>query len=369
MPDPDDGSNEDSAHVEAVYADLVRLYPDDVRYLRRYAEALIANGKHATATAILRRAHDLLVQSGNRHEASELARQYPEIGRIQAETERHADTSPFLEMAEACAGGRLLGAIRQKRLKEGEHLFRRGDAGDSMYVVIRGELAVYVPDENGKPILLNMIGQGNVAGEGAVLTPNPRGADVVANKDSAVIEIPRRKALAYLLDHPEVEAALMSEYEQRHMVSLLSRNPALRRIPMDMRHFLGKQARITHYDAGATIRKGGAPLDAVDMLTRGRAHYVLCTPKGERMPILELPLGQLIGDLSVLRSSENGQKRMGCPADIIASEDAMMAHIPYSAFKNVVEAYPPLRETLFRLVDAQIAEISRRVAAFGNKGG
>ena len=357
-----ESEHEDSVHAEAVYADLVRLYPDDVRYLRRYAEALIANGKHATATEILRRAHDLLIRAGERHEASELTRQYPQIGRVHAREEDVSGTSLFLAMAEECAGGKLLAAMRRKRLKEGEHLFRRGDPGESMGVVISGELAVYVPDETGRLILLNMIGPGSVVGEGSVLSANPRGADVVANKDSTIIEIPRKKALAYLLEHPEVEAALMSEYEQRHMVSLLSRNPALRRIPVDMRHFLGKQAEIARYDAGALIRKGGAPLDAVDMLTRGRAQYMMTAPSGKRLPILELPMGQLIGDLSILRDKADAGRRMGCPADIIAMEDVMMAHIPYAAFKNVVEAYPPLRETLLRTVDAQLAEISRKVA-------
>jgi len=357
---------EDNEKTEAVYADLVRLYPKDTRYLRRYAETLIAGDKITTATSVLHQLHDILIESGERNKATQLASEFPQIGRIASEeTGGSAGNYPFLNLVTQGLAGKIWAATHQRTLKEGKHLFRRGDPGDSMYVVLKGELAVYVPDDAGKLVLLNLITYGNIVGEGALLNPNPRGADVVANKDSKVVELPRRKVLSYLLKNPEVEEALMCEYEQRHMVSLLSRNAVLQRIPMDMRHFLGKQAKIVHYSVGTVIRKGGDALDSVDLLTKGKAYYVLATKSGKRTTLHELPIGQLIGDMSVLRNNTSAKRRIGCPADIVAVEDTVMAHIPFSAFKNVVEAYPPLREALFRTAEIQISEIMRKVAQVG----
>jgi len=356
----------DNSNTEAVYADLVRLYPKDTRYIRRYAETLIANGRITTATEILHQLHDILIESGEKTQAAQLAGEFPQIGRVVREdTEDSAEKYPFLNLATQGMAGKIWVATHQRTLHEGTHLFRRGDPGDSMYVVLKGELAVYVPDDTGKLVLLNLIAYGNVVGEGALLNPNPRGADVVANKDSTVVELPRKKVLSYLLKNPEVEEALMCEYEQRHMVSLLSRNAVLQRIPMDMRHFLGKQANIVHYSAGAVIHRGGDALDSVDMLTKGKAHYVFTTKSGSRTKLHEIPIGQLIGDMSVLRSSTSAKRKIGCPADVVAVEDTVMAHIPFSAFKNVVEAYPPLREALFRIAETQISELMRKVAQVG----
>jgi len=352
---------EDNSNTEAVYADLVRLYPKDTRYIRRYAETLIANKKITTATEILRQLHDVLIESGERKQATDLAREFPQIGKIsKEETEDGIEKYPFLKLATQGIGGKIWTATHQRHLKEGEHLFHRGDPGDSMYVVLNGELAVYVPDESGKLILLNLIVYGNIVGEGALLNPGRRKADVVANKDSSVVELSRKKVLTYLLKNHEAEAALIYEHEQRYMVSLLSRNAVLQRIPMDMRHFLGKQAEIVHYKTGTVIRKGGDILDSVDMLTMGKAYYVLATKSGKRITLHELPLGQLIGDMSALRDPSM-KRKIGCPADIVAIEDTIMAHIPFSAFKNVVEAYPPLRESLFRTAEALMSEISRKI--------
>jgi len=352
--------------TESVYADLVRLYPKDTRYLRRYAETLIAGDKITTATSILHQLHDILIESGERSQAAQLAGEFPQIGRISRENVKdNSEQYPFLNLVTQGIAGKIWGSMHKRRLKEGQHLFRRGDPGSSMYVVLNGELAVYVPDESGKLVLLNLIGYGNIVGEGAMLNPNPRGADVVANKNSTVVELPRKKVLSYLLQNPEVEKALVCEYEQRHMVSLLSRNTALQHIPMDMRHFLGKQAEIAHYSAGTVIHKGGDALDSVDMLTKGKAHYVFAAKSGSRTTLHALPIGQLIGDMSALRNDTPAERKIGCPADIVAVEDTIMAHIPFSAFKNVVEAYPPLREALFRTAETQISEIMRRAAQVG----
>jgi len=357
---------EDNSNTEAVYADLVHLYPKDIRYIRRYAETLIANKKITTATEVLHQLYDILVESGERNQAVQLAREFPQIGRvINEEAEGSDEKYPFLKFAKQGLAGKIWVATHQRTLKEGKHLFRRGDPGASMYVVLKGELAVYVPDDTGKLILLNLITYGNVVGEGSLLNPGPRGADVVANKDSTVVELPHKKVLAYLLENPEVETALVQENEQRHMVSLLSRNAVLQRIPMDMRHFLGKQAEIVHYSAGTVIRKGGDTLDSVDMLTKGKALYVFTTKSGNRIKLHEVPCGQLIGDMSALRDNPSAKHKIGCPADIVAVEDTVMAHIPFSAFKNVVEAYPPLREALFRTTEAQISELMRKVAQIG----
>jgi len=353
----------DNSNTEAVYADLVRLYPKDTRYIRRYAETLIANGRITTATEILHQLHDILIESGERNQAAQLAREFPQIGRIvKEETEDSTENYPFLNFATQGLAGKIWTVTHQRTLKEGKHLFRRGDPGDSMYVVLKGELAVYVPDDSGKLVLLNLITHGNVVGEGALLNPSPRGADVVANKDSTVVELPRKKVLSYLLENPDVEAALILENEQRHMVSLLSRNTILQHIPMDMRHFLGKQAEIAHYSAGTVIHKGGDELDSVDIMTKGKAHYVFTAKSGNRTSLHELPIGQLIGDMSVLRNDTSAKRKIGCPADIVAIEDTIMAHIPFSAFKNVVEAYPPLRESLFKTAEIQMSKIMRKVA-------
>jgi CRP/FNR family transcriptional regulator, cyclic AMP receptor protein len=347
---PEDKGNADQP-LE-VYADLVQIYPDNPSYLRRYAELLLEARRVTTATEVLRRLHQVLTEQHQEDKARALIREFPIIGKVIAPQETVED--PMMQIIEGNLG-RLWALANQRKVREGHHVCREGEFGDTLFIVIKGEVAVFKKDERGRAILLNLIKDGDIVGEGAFLNPGPRGADVVANKDSVVLELPRKKTMEFVLNHPQLQQDLETKAELRHMTGLLSVNGVLRDIPMHMRQHLAGEARIKHYPAKTMIHRAGEELSEVDMLLRGKAAYVMRNDAGKYTPLEPVRIGELIGDTSALFKSS-------CPADLMALEPVSMAHIPYGAFKNVVEAYPPLREDLFRHAQAQRARFMRKVS-------
>jgi CRP-like cAMP-binding protein len=92
-------------------------------------------------------------------------------------------------MARAVDDNKLIGS--QVRLKKGELLCRRGDAGDSVYLLVSGRLAVKI-----KSKVYGEIRPGETVGENAVLLKeeNPtRMADIEADEPSLVGVIPSEK--------------------------------------------------------------------------------------------------------------------------------------------------------------------------------
>lgn len=77
------------------------------------------------------------------------------------------------------------------RVDGGAVLFREGDAGDSMYVLITGRLRVFVRAASGEDVLVAEIGRGEVVGEMALLTGAPRSATVIAVRDSLLVRLSR----------------------------------------------------------------------------------------------------------------------------------------------------------------------------------
>lgn len=77
------------------------------------------------------------------------------------------------------------------RLDGGAVLFREGDAGDSLYVLITGRLRVFVRAASGEDVLVAEIGRGEIVGEMALLTGAPRSATVLAVRDSVLIRLSR----------------------------------------------------------------------------------------------------------------------------------------------------------------------------------
>ena len=70
----------------------------------------------------------------------------------------------------------------------GSVLMREGDPGDSMYILIRGRLQARITQEDGSHIVVGEITPGESVGEMAMFTGDPRTADVVAIRDTALVK-------------------------------------------------------------------------------------------------------------------------------------------------------------------------------------
>lgn len=90
-------------------------------------------------------------------------------------------------------------------LKGGDALFRQGEPGDALYVLISGRLRVFVGGEDA-PRLVAEITRGEIVGEMAVLTDEPRSATVLAARDSILVRFSRQAFERVVEQNP---AALM----------------------------------------------------------------------------------------------------------------------------------------------------------------
>ena len=77
------------------------------------------------------------------------------------------------------AACRLFGCLVRHTLSEGDTLIRQGDPGDSLFLIQRGRCAVKVRKDDAEHHIATL-GPGDLAGEMAVLTGEPRLASVEA---------------------------------------------------------------------------------------------------------------------------------------------------------------------------------------------
>lgn len=83
-----------------------------------------------------------------------------------------------------------------------ENLFNEGDQGDFLFVFLEGEVAVQVTGDQGKPVTLATLGRGDVIGEMALFTGEPRKASAQANTDVKALRI-EKPSIAELLESRE----------------------------------------------------------------------------------------------------------------------------------------------------------------------
>ena len=86
---------------------------------------------------------------------------------------------------------------------KGEAIFRKGDAGAELYVVLEGEIRVHL-DHDGRVVTLARHGPGNVVGEMSVFDDQPRSASAQAVRDTTVRVLRRDRLQAIVHEHPDV---------------------------------------------------------------------------------------------------------------------------------------------------------------------
>lgn len=92
--------------------------------------------------------------------------------------------SPLFSGLDADARALLREELRPRVARRGEALIRQGDAADGLYLVASGRLQVVLVNEDGAELVIGELTRGDLAGEMALLTDNPRSATVVALRDS-----------------------------------------------------------------------------------------------------------------------------------------------------------------------------------------
>lgn len=104
---------------------------------------------------------------------------------------------------------RLSGSAYMRRFKRGGAIFDKGDAGAALFAVHTGTVKIGVPSPDGREALFNLIREGDIFGEIALLDGRPRTAGAVAMTDCELMVIERRDFIAFVHEYPEVALRLI----------------------------------------------------------------------------------------------------------------------------------------------------------------
>lgn len=135
------------------------------------------------------------------------------MGRIEMST--HAEFAVILKMNPMFAdlGAEELQRISRlchtQQLAEGETLFQKGDGGEALYGVRRGQIRIETGAADGSRLTLNFLGAGDLFGEVAVLDGQSRTADATAGEPTELFVLRREDFLAHLEREPRVAVKLI----------------------------------------------------------------------------------------------------------------------------------------------------------------
>jgi CRP/FNR family transcriptional regulator, cyclic AMP receptor protein len=105
---------------------------------------------------------------------------------------------------------RLSALCHTQQLGAGETLFQKGDPGDALFGVRRGQIRIQTAAADGGRLTLNFLGPGDLFGEVAVLDGESRTADAAAGEPTELFVLGREDFLAFLEREPRVAVKLIT---------------------------------------------------------------------------------------------------------------------------------------------------------------
>jgi CRP-like cAMP-binding protein len=266
----------------------------------------------------------------------------------------------------------VLAVLKARRGAPGDALFREGDRGDSLMIVLDGYLVASVRSDSGTEEEVARLGPGEVVGEMAFVDAEPRSATVTAPAGATVLEFTRDALAGLRRSAPRVAAAI-----QRNVLFDVARRlrdageklsdganaspsrsmraadaapdsmrrsgrgltadqlraiPALASYGAEDLELLAYIATLKSFAAGEVIAKQGTEGDACWLVVRGG---VSVTRSTQSTPLATLGPGALVGQLALLdRAARN--------ATVTATTDTAALEVRADAFANLVRASSPV---------------------------
>jgi len=172
--------------------------------------------------------------------------------------------------------------VRERRVPRGSLIISEGDPGDALSVILSGQVKVTVIAEDGREVILSVLGPGAFFGEMALLDDQPRSAHVISMEHTVLLQLRREDFRARLRIAPELAISLLRELSRRlrpadHTIAslmLLDVNGRIARLLLELAREEGEPGtritrRLTHAAIGQMV---GASRETVSRTMR---HFVL----------------------------------------------------------------------------------------------
>ena len=104
---------------------------------------------------------------------------------------------------------RVVDVARERAYPRNSVILFEDDPGDALYVVAAGQVKVVLIGEDGREVILSVMGEGEFFGEMALIDDSPRSADVVAEGEVLALTIDRSGFTKLLRAEPALSQALL----------------------------------------------------------------------------------------------------------------------------------------------------------------
>lgn len=225
-------------------------------------------------------------------------------------------------------------ALEWHSLAPSTMLMHQGQPGEAVVFIASGEAVVFTTSAEGAHNELARVPEGNLLGEMALVSEEPRTASVVATSDVDALVLGRQALSSVGQQHPSALAALERFARERLLRNLLASSPIFQPFSPDQKAQLLGRFQGIEYAPGAEILAEGQPGHGLFIVLMGQVE-VSSRAGHQQVPLARLHSGDVFGEMSLLGGGVTS-------ATVTAVTATTVLFLPKDDFVALVDGVPAL---------------------------
>ncbi|HUH05172.1 MAG TPA: cyclic nucleotide-binding domain-containing protein [Kofleriaceae bacterium] len=226
-------------------------------------------------------------------------------------------------------------------LDAGAVLFHQGDRGNTLYVIVEGEVGVV--SEGPPRAQISRLGDGQFFGEIALVTEQPRNATIEALADTQLLAIDRDVIHEVVKREPAVLKVLLRFLRDRLLANLVNSSPLFQPFQGTERKTLASKFHFLEVDQGGVLIAQGGRASGLFVLLSGQAEVVLARDGAEQR-LATLRPGDIFGEMSLLGGTD-------AIATVRTTSKCFALEMPAADFRTTIMTHPQVLMVVGDLAD------------------
>ncbi|MEI8388072.1 MAG: cyclic nucleotide-binding domain-containing protein, partial [Verrucomicrobiota bacterium] len=263
---------------------------------------------------------------------------------MNSQAEEYLRGASFLQFLPQDAYERVRARFRESQYVFGETIVRQGDKADAFYVLVAGRARVLRTNAEGQEVSLNTLRPGDVFGETALLSEEPRNASIRCSSSVEVLRLGRDDLLELVREQPGLKNYLEMTVRWRTLHGFLYQFSNFGRLPRPALSALLARIEPAQFAKGETIIQEGQPAGPMFIIERGHVR-IFTSSNGSEKNLAFLRDGDFFGELSAIKGLER-------TASAEAVRDCQLLSLKPKAVLELSREFPDFA----RLLEERIAQ-------------
>jgi len=252
----------------------------------------------------------------------------------------------------------LLDRIQVKTFSKDTFICREVERGDSLMVIIRGEVAVSKRNPEGKEVWIRNLKEGDFFGEFGFFIDQKRHANIKALMECEILEISRNELDEIIKTHPRVKEVLQNLFKKRVLDLFLALSPLFSSLTSTEREEVFKQFRLKKVPEETFIFQEGEPTGSLYMVKSGEVEIFIQNSKGQKVILETQKSGNFFGELSLLLNKTQ-------MVNAKTTQPSELLELTKGDFEDFLRKFPRLQSTVKEISSKRLVRIREALSQEG----